>query len=116
MQSGREGTRLCSCDVRMRTRKIVPRNDRRMVEKRLMLSVMRAGSLAWGLLSFVCTASLTSPAFASGFAVARFGGEQGHPTATNPTAVYYNPAGIGMSRGTHLLADLNLVWRTQSFS
>ena len=65
---------------------------------------------------FFCSVLLVSPALASGFAVARFGGEQGHPTATNPTAIYYNPAGIGMSHGTHLFADLNLVWRTQSLN
>lgn len=33
-------------------------------------------------------------AFASGFATARFGSEHGHPTTDNPTALYYNPAGI----------------------
>jgi long-chain fatty acid transport protein len=42
---------------------------------------------------------------ASGFATARFGSEHGHPTATNPTAIYYNPAAMAESRGTHLFAD-----------
>ena len=38
--------------------------------------------------------SVSSTASASGFATARFGGEHGHPTTDNPTALYYNPAGI----------------------
>jgi long-chain fatty acid transport protein len=42
---------------------------------------------------------------ASGFATARFGNEHGHPTTGNPTAIYYNPAGLALSDGTHLYAD-----------
>lgn len=52
---------------------------------------------------------------ASGFASARFGGERGNPTETNPTTIYYNPAGIGMSTGFQLMGDVNLVWRTASY-
>jgi len=36
------------------------------------------------------------PAHASGFLAARFGGEHGHPTTDNPTAIYYNPAGLSL--------------------
>jgi long-chain fatty acid transport protein len=36
------------------------------------------------------------PAHASGFLAARFGGEHGHPTTSNPTAIYYNPAGLAL--------------------
>jgi long-chain fatty acid transport protein len=36
----------------------------------------------------------TTPARASGFAVARFSGEHGHPTTDNPTALYFNPAAL----------------------
>ena len=39
-------------------------------------------------------ASGPSTAEAAGFATARFGGEHGHPTTDNPTAIYYNPAGL----------------------
>lgn len=42
----------------------------------------------------VCPVVAASDALASGFATARFGGEHGHPTTDNPTALYYNPAGI----------------------
>src|SRR5690348_16756158 len=48
---------------------------------------------------------------ASGFAAARFGGELGGVMATNPTALYYNPAGIGFSTGTSLFVDGSLAIR-----
>jgi long-chain fatty acid transport protein len=37
-------------------------------------------------------------AWGSGFSVARFAGEHGHPTTDNPTALYFNPAAL---RGEH---------------
>src|SRR5579872_5294826 len=46
-----------------------------------------------------------SPAEAAGFSAARFGGELGNVTASNPTALYYNPAGIGFSEGTNVFVD-----------
>jgi len=52
----------------------------------------------------------------SGFASARFGGEHGHVTATNPTALYFNPAGIALSAGVHLFADGTLALRSLSWS
>src|SRR5207248_1177314 len=48
---------------------------------------------------------------ASGFAAARFGGELGGVTSTNPTALYYNPAGIGFSTGASLFADGDIAIR-----
>jgi long-chain fatty acid transport protein len=41
---------------------------------------------------------------ASGFSVARFSGEHGHPTTDNPTALYFNPAAL-RTRRFELLAD-----------
>jgi long-chain fatty acid transport protein len=41
-------------------------------------------------------------AVASGFAAARFGGEHGNVTATNPTALYFNPAGLAFAPGARL--------------
>ena len=38
------------------------------------------------------------PAQASGFSVARFSGEHGHPTTDNPTALYFNPAALRTRR------------------
>lgn len=58
---------------------------------------------------------VSSSAFASGFAAARFGGERGNPTETNPTTLYYNPAGIGLSEGTNLILDLNMAFRSASY-
>jgi long-chain fatty acid transport protein len=48
---------------------------------------------------------------ASGFATARFGGEHGNVTSTNPTSIYFNPAGLGFSEGIHLFADGTLALR-----
>jgi len=47
---------------------------------------------------------LTKPAAASGFSVARFTGEHGHPTTENPTALYFNPAAL-RARRPELVVD-----------
>src|SRR5689334_2623884 len=52
-----------------------------------------------------------APASAAGFATARFGGEHGSVVTTNPTALYYNPAGLAFSEGIHLMADGTLALR-----
>ncbi|MEE2789413.1 MAG: outer membrane protein transport protein [Myxococcota bacterium] len=52
---------------------------------------------------------------ASGFFVARFGGEHGHPTTDNPTAMYYNPAGLSLGAGTRLYLDGNFAWRSFTY-
>lgn len=54
-------------------------------------------------------------AHASGLAAARFGGEHGHPTTDNPTAIYYNPAGIALKPGTRILLDVNMAFRWASY-
>jgi long-chain fatty acid transport protein len=53
----------------------------------------------------------TPDASAAGFASARFGGELGHVTTTNATALYFNPAGIALSEGVHLYVDGTLALR-----
>ncbi|MCC6214235.1 MAG: outer membrane protein transport protein [Polyangiaceae bacterium] len=53
---------------------------------------------------------------AAGFSVARFGGEHGNPMTDNPTALYYNPAGIGFSEGTHAFVDVSLAWRSATYT
>jgi long-chain fatty acid transport protein len=58
----------------------------------------------------------TFEAAASGFSVARFGGEHGHPTTTNATAIYYNPAGIAFSEGTHVFVDALVAWRRVTYT
>src|SRR3954466_12526102 len=52
---------------------------------------------AWSFLWLPCSVLpclWAGPAAASGFSVARFSGEHGHPTTDNPTALYFNPAAL----------------------
>src|SRR5688500_15804335 len=63
--------------------------------------------------SVILTSSRESRA--AGFAAARFGGEHGTVVTTNPTALYFNPAGIGFSKGTHVFADGTLAMRRASW-
>lgn len=76
---------------------------------------MRRLGLALGVV-FGCGVLSPVEALASGISVARFGGEHGHPTTTNATAIFYNPAGMGMSDGTHLFADVSLAWRKTTYT
>lgn len=86
-----------------------------------LLSVRAPGAASVTTLGFatalgLATALLTSTtAHASGIAVARFGGEHGHPTTDNPTAIYYNPAGIALRPGTRIFADGSLAGRFASY-
>lgn len=59
---------------------------------------------------------LSSSALASGFVVARFGGEHGHPTTSNPTALYYNPAALSLGSGTRLFIDGTLAYRSVDYT
>jgi long-chain fatty acid transport protein len=74
---------------------------------------VRLGLVGGGLA--VALAAASPEAKAAGFSVARFGGEHGHPTTTNATAIYYNPAGIGMSEGYHVFVDGSFAWRYFSY-
>jgi long-chain fatty acid transport protein len=58
-----------------------------------------------------------SPAVAraGGFATARFGGEFGTVAYALPTAIYYNPAGIGLLDGQHLMIDGAFALRTAEY-
>ena len=66
----------------------------------------------------VTAATLLAPssALASGFMNPRLADPHGHPAMPNPYAIYFNPAAIGGMRGTHLLADGTLAWRTVDFT
>ncbi len=66
-------------------------------------------------LGIVIVGATGDRAYASGFSSARFGGEHGHPTTSNPTALHYNPAGIALSSGTSLFADGVLAYRRGSW-
>jgi long-chain fatty acid transport protein len=80
-----------------------------------LLARSSALACAASLVALLVVLASPRPAQASGFASARFGGEHGNVTTTNPTALYYNPAGIGFSRGLHLFVDGNLAWRRLSW-
>jgi long-chain fatty acid transport protein len=68
----------------------------------VVMVVRRAAVIAGVALALVAAAA--GGAGAAGFASAEFGGEQGHVVATNPTALYFNPAGIAFSEGTAFYA------------
>ncbi len=78
-------------------------------------AIVTVSSLApiLGLVALV--ALVAPPASASGFATTRFGGEHGNVTESNPTALYYNPAGIAFSEGTHLFAEGQLAIRHNTY-
>lgn len=76
-------------------------------------SIASARAPAWALGLAVCLSA--GAAQASGLAAARFGGEHGHPTTDNPTAIYYNPAGIALKPGTRIMLDANLAFRWASY-
>lgn len=72
---------------------------------------------AWslGLGALILVGSAAGPARASGLSTARFGGEHGHVTTDNPTAIYYNPAGIALKPGTRIFLDASVALRWASY-
>jgi|HubBroStandDraft_6_1064221.scaffolds.fasta_scaffold102573_2 long-chain fatty acid transport protein len=73
------------------------------------METFRRSVVRGGLILFAATGA--GRAHAAGFASARFGGELGNPVTTNPTALYYNPAGIAFSEGVDLFGDGDLAIR-----
>ena len=77
---------------------------------------MMISSTATACLAVAATISAWSArSHAAGFAAARFGGEHGNVTATNPTALYYNPGAIGLASGTHFFVDGTLAFRNATW-
>lgn len=62
------------------------------------MNLRRTAALAAALVPAV-VAGTQGSARAAAFSAARFGGEHGNVTTTNPTALYYNPAGIAFGGG-----------------
>lgn len=77
---------------------------------------MSSARIVFGGALLLALGLTASDALAEGISVARFGGEHGHPTTTNATAIYYNPAGIAESTGTHIYVDLTTAWRQLSYT
>ncbi len=82
-----------------------------------MTSLPPKTKVAGSLLAAVLGLGLLVPARseAAGFLVARFGGERGNPMTDNPTALYYNPAGIAFSVGTNVFVEGLFALRTFSY-
>ncbi|HKO50701.1 MAG TPA: outer membrane protein transport protein [Polyangiaceae bacterium] len=76
---------------------------------------MRAALLSFSLGLSCVLVFAPLPAQASGFSVARFSGEHGHPTTSNPTALYFNPAALSQAEGLHLFADMSIALRRVSY-
>ena len=55
-------------------------------------------------------------ALGSGFVVARFGGEHGHPTTDNLSAIYYNPGALSLGSGTRLMIDGTFAHRSVDYT
>ena len=74
---------------------------------------MRSAKILLG----VCALTVLAPrsAHASGFAVAHFAAEHGHPTTDNATALYFNPAALTLGDGLHLFADLSVAVRRVTY-
>jgi len=62
-------------------------------------SARRAAALFLGVL---CVLLHAGPGLASGLTAAEFGGEHGNVVTTDPTALYFNPAGIALGEGTRV--------------
>ncbi len=78
---------------------------------------MQRSPLLKTLLSLSALSALAPrEASASGFVVARFGGEHGHPTTDNLTALYYNPAALSLGKGTRLMIDGMLAHRSVDYT
>jgi long-chain fatty acid transport protein len=77
--------------------------------KSLRRCVVSAGAAALAM------AGGAREAKAAGFAATNAGGEQGTVVATNPMALYYNPAGIAFAKGSQLGLYGQLALRSASF-
>jgi long-chain fatty acid transport protein len=55
-------------------------------------------------------------AFASGLSAAEFGGEHGNVVTTDPTAIYFNPAGLALGEGTRVYVSGILALRRGSWT
>lgn len=52
---------------------------------------------------------------AGGYATARFGGEHGNVASDHTTAIYYNPAGLALTKGTNVYVEGLFVHRSASY-
>jgi long-chain fatty acid transport protein len=76
---------------------------------------MRRANLLVGLGLGVLGALAPRHVHASGFSVAHFASEHGHPTTDNPTSLYFNPAALTLADGGHLFADFSVAVRRVTY-
>ncbi len=84
---------------------------------------LRSSSFAVALVASVGALVVPTAARAGGFTVARFGGDHGNVATDNPTALYFNPAGLAdrdpddpdKKFEVHIFVDGNLAIRYLSF-
>ena len=55
--------------------------------------------------AFALATASAGTSHAGGFAVARYAGEHGHVATDNPTAIYFNPAGLALGTGWRIYAE-----------
>ncbi len=70
---------------------------------------------ALGILVAIVALLPAGSSWGGGFAAARFGGEAGHPTTDNLTAIYFNPAGLALDGGTRLYVEGLFASHTASY-
>lgn len=58
---------------------------------------------------------MAGDAAASGFLVARFGGEHGNPASDHLTSIYFNPSGLALGRGHRFLAEGVFAYRQAAY-
>lgn len=76
-----------------------------------MKSIKAPTFLAAGL----ALAASAGDAAASGFLVARFGGEQGNPASDHVTSIYFNPAGLALRGGNRILVEGLFAYRSAAY-
>lgn len=77
---------------------------------------MRFNSRSATLALLASSALAPASAWAGGFSATRFGGEHGHPATDDPTAIYYNPAGLAYGHGTRGLIEGLFAYRTVDYT
>ncbi len=77
---------------------------------------MRCTSRTTTLALLATTALAPAAAWGGGFTVSRFGGEHGHAATDDPTAVYYNPAGLAYGHGTRIYVEGLFAYRTVDYT
>jgi long-chain fatty acid transport protein len=77
---------------------------------------MRFTSRSATLALLASSALAPASAWAGGFSATRFGGEHGHAATDDPTAVYFNPAGLAYGHGTRGFVEGLFAYRSVDYT